>query len=225
MSIAALILAAGESKRFGEGESKQLADWRGRPLLEHVVDRVRGWPQVDDVYVVLGAYAEQLMDRIELSNVTVIENLEWAEGMGSSLRAGLDFLIGDRTSDRVLIVLGDQPLLPAPVIPLLLEAGRSSRRPVVIPRYRFARGHPVLVERWLWPRLVAGLEGDHGARNLFLAHPEWVEEVLIADDPPRDIDTKEDLDYLRSGGKAGSPPPVRRDNVRRHTRTFDGEPL
>ena len=195
MSAAALILAAGESKRFGE--PKQMADWRGRPLLEHVVATVWTWPGVQSIYVVLGANAELIMEGIDLSDATVVENLEWREGVASSLRAGLDALIGDRTAERALIVLGDQPLVPAGVIARLLEAGRRSRRPVVIPRYRFVRGHPVLVDRSLWPRLIAGLEGDQGARNLFLAHPEWVEEVLVAGTPPRDIDTQEDLDDLR----------------------------
>ena len=195
MSTAALILAAGESKRFGR--PKQLVDWRGRPLLEHVIGQVRGWPEVESVYVVLGANAERIMDRVALSNVTVIENFEWKEGVASSLRAGLDALIGDRAADRVLIVLADQPTVPREVIPLILEAGRQSRRPVVIPRYRFVRGHPVLVERSLWPRLVAGLKGDQGARNLFLSRVEWVEEVVMGETPPPDIDTREDLDDLR----------------------------
>ena len=204
MSTAALILAAGESKRFGE--LKQLAEWRGKPLLEHVVEQVRGWPQVDSVYVVLGAKSERIMDRTDLSTVTVIENFEWKEGVASSLRAGLDTLIGDRATERALIVLADQPTVPGEVIPLLLEARRRSRRPVVIPRYRFVRGHPVLVDRSLWPRLVAGLEGDQGARNLFLSHPEWVEEVLIGDRPPPDIDTREDLDELRRATGSDGPP-------------------
>ncbi|MDE0171094.1 MAG: nucleotidyltransferase family protein [bacterium] len=194
MSTAALILAAGESKRFGA--PKQLAVWQGRPLLEHVVERVRGWPQVQSVYVVLGSRAEQIMETVDLSQSTVVENLDWAEGVASSLRAGLDALIGDRTAERALIALGDQPLVPDGVIPRLLEAGRRCGRPVVIPRYRFVRGHPVLVDRSLWPRLIAGVAGDLGARNLFLAHPEWVEEVLVAETAPRDIDTQEDLDDL-----------------------------
>ena len=199
-----MILAAGESRRFGE--PKQLADWQGRPLLEHVVGRVREWPEVQSMYVVLGANAELIMDSVDLSDAVVVENLSWTEGVASSIRAGLDTLIGDRMADRVLIVLGDQPLVPDGVIPRLLEAGRRSGRPVVIPRYRFVRGHPVLVKRSLWPRLVAGLEGDQGARNLFLTHPDWVEEVLVAETVPRDIDTQEELDELRReiGSERGS---------------------
>ena len=96
-------------------------------------------------------------------------------------------------AERVLIALGDQPTVSPAVVPMLLEAGRRSRRPVVIPRYRFTRGHPVLVHRSLWPALITGLSGDRGARNLFLAHPEWVEEVFVEAMPPGDIDTPEDL--------------------------------
>lgn len=191
MVTAALVLAGGESRRFGS--PKQLADWRGKPLLAHVVARVRGWPQVDAVYVVLGAGAEQIMEAVDLGDAAVIENLEWQEGMGSSLRVGLDFLIGERSVDQALVVLGDQPNVPGDVVPRLLEARRRSRRPVVIPRYRFTRGHPVLVHRSLWPALITGLSGDRGARNLFLTHPEWVEEVFVEGMPPGDVDTPADL--------------------------------
>ncbi len=196
MSTVALILAAGESRRFGA--VKQLVDWHGVPLLEYVIGRVGEWAEVDGVYVVLGANCEEIMGRVDLSSVTVIENCDWREGVASSLRVGLDALIGERTVNRVLITLGDQPTVSSDVVPRLLAAGRRTRRPVTIPRYRFVRGHPVLIERSLWPRLVAGLEGDHGARNQFLSHPEWVEEVLIGQPPPPDIDTPDDLDSLRA---------------------------
>ena len=194
VTTAALVLAGGGSRRFGR--PKQLADWRGRPLLEHVVAQVHDWPQVDAVYVVLGAAAEHIMEAVDLGDVVVVDNLGWRDGMGSSLRVGLDFLIGERSVDRALVVLGDQPNVPGDVVPRLLEARRRSRRPVVIPRYRFTRGHPVLVHRSLWPALITGLDGDQGARNLFLAHPEWVEEVLVEAMPPGDVDTPEDIRRL-----------------------------
>lgn len=195
MKTAALILAAGESRRFGE--PKQLADWKGRPLLEYVAGRAAEWPRVDEVYAVLGAEAERIMERVDLTGVTVIENLDWREGIASSLRAGLDALLGDREAGAALVVLADQPMVPEAAVERLFEARRRSGRPVILPRYRFLRGHPVLLDRWLWPRLIAGLEGDQGARNLFLAHPEWVEEVTVGEDAPRDIDTREDLRRLR----------------------------
>ena len=196
MKTAALILAAGESKRFGG--PKQLADWGGRPLLEHVVDQVGGWPQVDEIYAVLGANAGRIMEQVDLSSAAaVVENHEWREGIASSLRAGLDALMGDREAEAALVVLADQPMVPAAAAARLFEARRRSGRPVILPLYRFRRGHPVLLDRWLWPRLIAGLEGDQGARNLFLSRPEWVEEVILGEDAPRDIDTPEDLKRLR----------------------------
>ena len=194
MTTAALVLAGGESRRFGR--PKQLADWRGKPLLGHVVAQVRGWPDVGAVYVVLGAGADRIMEAVDLAGVTVVENLEWREGMGSSLRAGLDFLVGERSVDQALLVLGDQPIVQGDVATRLLEARKRSRRPVVIPRYRYSRGHPVLVHRTLWPELVTGLGGDQGARNLFLSHPEWVEEVPVDAMPPVDVDTPDDLQRL-----------------------------
>ena len=196
MKTAALILAAGESKRFGG--PKQLADWGGRPLLEHVVDQVGGWPQVDEIYAVLGANAGRIMERVDLPGAAVVvENHEWREGIASSLRAGLDALMGDGEAGAALVVLADQPMVPAAAVERLFEARRRSGRPVILPLYRFRRGHPVLLDRRLWPRLIAGLEGDQGARNLFLSRPEWVEEVFFGEDAPQDIDTPEDLARLR----------------------------
>ncbi len=193
-SVAALVLAGGESRRFGR--PKQLADWRGSPLLAHVVEQARSWAVVDSVYVVLGASAEHIMDQVDFTGVTVIENLEWQEGLGGSLRAGLDCLVGERGIDQVLLVLGDQPLIPSHVPAALIESVRRSRRPVAVPRYRFTRGHPVLVHRSLWPTLIAHLRGDQGARSFFLSHPKWVEEVPVESSPPGDVDTVSDLEQL-----------------------------
>lgn len=193
---AALVLAAGSSRRLGE--PKQLVDWEGRPLLQYVLERVRGLAGVEPVAAALGCRSEQIMKRVDLSGVTVVENLGWREGMASSLRAGLDALLADRSLEAVLIFLGDQPEVNPAVVDRLREAQAASGKPAVIPRYRYARGHPVLIARALWPRLIAGLEGDQGARNLFATHPEWVEEVPISSDPPGDIDTPDDLHRLRN---------------------------
>lgn len=194
MSTAALILAAGESKRYGS--PKQLIDWMGTPLLDHVVREVGKWP-VDGIYVVLGANAEQIMESVDLSGTTVVENLEWEEGMASSIRVGLDALANATGFERAFIVLADQPKVHIEVIEKLLVEQKRSRLPVAIPRYRYTWGNPVLIDRVIWPRIMANIQGDAGARRLFKAHPDWIEEVWFEDLPPRDIDTRFDLDDMR----------------------------
>ena len=66
----------------------------------------------------------------------------------------------------------------------------------IVPKYRYTRGNPVLIDRALWPRLMS-LEGDEGAQRLLQAHSEWVEEVWFDSLPPRDIDTQADVEELR----------------------------
>ena len=125
MSTAALILAAGESKRYGS--PKQLIDWMGTPLLGHVVRQVGKWP-VDSIYVVLGSNAEQIMESVDLSGTTVVENLEWEEGMASSIRVGLDALANATGFERTFIVLADRAeALPAPCRhpPVSVHLGKS----------------------------------------------------------------------------------------------------
>ncbi len=191
--MAALILAAGGSTRLGE--PKQLVDWGGQPLLRHVLDAVEEWP-VGTVAVVLGAHAEDILDRIEFGSATVILNLEWEEGLASSLRVGLDALAREPRLDAAVIGLADQPVIEPSVVPRLVEAYRRRRPKAVVPKYRYTRGNPVLVDRMLWPRLMS-LTGDAGARGLLQAHPEWVEEVRFDALPPRDIDTRADFEELR----------------------------
>lgn len=191
----ALILAAGASVRFGG--PKQLVDWQGRTLLESVVDAVRTWP-VDAITVVLGAHEDAILDAVEFGDALVVLNPEWEEGIASSLRVGLDAIGRDSQVERAFIVLGDQPLIPAEIPQGLIDAMDRSGKPAVVPKYRFQRANPVLVDRFLWPRLMS-LEGDTGASRLLQAHPDWVHEVRFDHPAPRDIDTPDDLADLLGG--------------------------
>ena len=101
----------------------------------------------------------------------------------------------DPRLERTFIVMGDQPSIPIEVVERLLEVADKSRSAAIVPRYRYTWSNPVLVARRLWSRLMS-LSGDEGARRLLTAHPEWVEEVLFDLMPPRDIDTKADVEEL-----------------------------
>lgn len=191
--IAALVLAAGGSRRLGR--PKQLEPWGGTTLLGHVVERTRRFP-VDEVWIVLGADSDRIMQEVDLSGCGVIENPEWEEGIAASLRVGLDALTRLSKAEEAMLLLGDQPEVSEEVVTALVERARRSRRPAIVPKYRYTLGNPVIVRRSLWPRLIS-LEGDEGARRLFLAHPEWVDEVWVERLPPRDVDTVADIEELR----------------------------
>lgn len=191
--MAALVLAAGGSTRLGR--PKQLLPWGESNLLGHVLDQVRRLP-FEQVFVVLGAAVEEVLDGVDFTGTTVIENPEWEEGMASSLRVGLDAVLRLSRAEAVAIFLGDQPDVGSDVVEQLLAARRKTRRQAIVPKYRYAWGNPVLIDRTLWPRLMS-LEGDEGAKRLLQAHPEWVHEVWFEQMAPRDVDTPADVDELR----------------------------
>jgi molybdenum cofactor cytidylyltransferase len=193
MSVAALILAAGGSARLGR--PKQLEPWGGPTLLEHVIKRTREFP-VDEVWVVIGAHSDEMLDQVDFLDANVVENPEWEEGIASSIRVGLDALTQLSRCDSALIVLGDQPDVSAEIVEELLVSHRRSDGRVSVPKYRYNRGNPVLVDRSLWPRLMS-LEGDDGAGRLWQAHPEWVNEVWFSELGPRDVDTDVDVKEMK----------------------------
>lgn len=193
MHVDALILAAGPSERLGT--PKQLIDWGSSTLLQHVIELVAQTP-VDATWVVLGAFIDEILEEVDFGDAGIVENPEWEEGIASSLRVGLDAMTRRTETNAALVVLGDQPELDPDVVRSLIERYEETGGPAVIPKYRYQRGNPVLIDRSLWPRVMS-LEGDQGARTLLQAHPEWVEEVWFPTAMPRDVDTEQDVEDLR----------------------------
>lgn len=192
LSAAALVLAAGGSRRLGR--PKQLLDWAGRPLLEQVVAAVQLWP-ARPVVVVLGAQAEEILERVDFGEASAVVNPEWEDGIAASLRAGFDWLSREGRAEWAFVALGDQPRIPVEVPAALLAAAESHGRPAVVPVYRYQRGNPVLVGRELWGRMMS-LEGDTGAAALLRAHPAWVHEVRFDHPMPADVDLPADIQDL-----------------------------
>lgn len=193
MSTAAVVLAAGGSRRLGR--TKQLEPWGDSTLLGHVVSRTLEFP-VDEVWVVIGHDADEILSTTDLGDAYIVENFEWEEGIASSLRVGLDALTRLSRCDQALVVIGDQPEVPVELVTELLESHSRAGKPVTVPKYRYSWGNPVVVDRSLWARVMS-LEGDEGARRLWQAHPEWVNEVWFSDSAPRDVDTEADVDDLK----------------------------
>lgn len=182
MSVAAVILAAGEGKRFGDSAGKLRADLGGRSLLDWAVQPAIE-AGLDEVVVVVGAVR---LDDLLGSEVTVLCNESWMTGQASSLRAGIDWC-ARQGHEAVVVGLGDTPGLGAGAWRAVAAAAAA---PIVIATYGGRRGHPVRLAADVWPLLPVG--GDEGARALFRGHQELVME-LACDGDPSDIDTPEEL--------------------------------
>lgn len=135
-SIAAIVLAAGASTRLGAGRSKQLLRYQGRTLLRHSVEQALA-SSCRPVIVVLGAEVERCRRELDGLDVHVAINPEWAEGMGSSIRAGMAAMTAAAADARaVVITLCDQPLVGAAFIDRLVrryaaEAAATSEQAVL----------------------------------------------------------------------------------------------
>ncbi|WP_432054910.1 nucleotidyltransferase family protein [Streptomyces sp. bgisy022] len=192
-AVAGLLLAAGGGRRLG-GHPKALLTHRGRPLVEHAV-RVLRAGGCARVHVVLGAAAEEVRARAALPGCVLVDNPEWEQGMGTSLRAGLDSLAG--TGARAaLVTLVDQPGIGPEAVARVLAAYRAGDS-LVSAVYDGVRGHPVLFGDAHWAGIAATATGDQGARAYLRQHAGALTAVECGDVAAAyDIDTEADLAHL-----------------------------
>jgi CTP:molybdopterin cytidylyltransferase MocA len=188
VSTAAVILAAGEGRRFSGDDphaapgAKLLAAIGGRPVVVWAVAPALA-AGLDEVVVVEGAADLATVLPPEL---TLIRNEDWSRGLATSLRAGLDWC-ARQGHERAVVGLGDTPGLRADAWRAVAAAPGG---PIVVATYAGQRGQPVRLDAEVWSRLPG--DGDEGARGLARRHPELVFEVACLGDPA-DIDTPEDL--------------------------------
>lgn len=186
MTVAAVVLAAGEGSRFAGPEHKLVVPFRGRPLVCWAL-AAADQAGFDHLYVITGAVdlADLVAEAVGEERATVVHNARWAEGQATSLGAAV--AAARAGGHRAVVVgLGDQPLVPA-------TAWRSvgaAAGPIVTATFDGRRRPPVKLESTVWDRLPE--EGDVGARRLLEQRPELVSE-LPCRGSPIDIDTVEDL--------------------------------
>ncbi len=169
--LAAVILAAGESRRMGS--PKALLPYQGRAFLEHLLEATRH-PQVGVQRVVLGAGAKEIRDKLQLDPASVIVNSQWRHGQLSSIRAALRAL--PPGTDGMILCLVDHPLVSTALVGELIANFYSSGKAIVLPVYEGKRGHPVIFSSRLFPELLAAPR-DKGARAVVWAHAAETLEV------------------------------------------------
>jgi molybdenum cofactor cytidylyltransferase len=197
--IWAVILAAGQSERMGR--PKMLLPFGRETLIEKIVAGVMK-SRVDGIVVVLGARRGEIERRLQGYPVKPVFNPNFEKGMLSSVQRGLQALPGEARG--ALVVLGDQPLIPASVLDRLVDRFERRGRGIVLPVHLGRRGHPVLIDV-KHKREIMALDPAVGLRQLLLRHPGDILEVAVR--TPRvlkDVDNPADYqEALGSKRRAG----------------------
>jgi len=200
--IVGLLLAAGGARRFGS--QKLVQPVHGTPLVRHSATTLGS--ATDALIVVVGHEADAVRAALSGIDATFVTNDVWAEGLGSSLRAGVRAL--PPTADAVIVGLGDQPLGDGEAVRAVILRWRASGKPIVAARYGRVRAHPLLFDRRLFSELEQAA-GDVGARPIIDRDAARVELVDASTPMPPDVDTVADLPRLAAAidaaGKARYP--------------------
>lgn len=175
--IAALVLGAGRSQRMG-ARNKLLIRINGQFMIARVAAQIAE-AGIEQCLVVTGHEAVEVRAALADSNAGFVHNPDYAKGLSSSLRAGIQAL--PRDVDGVLICLGDMPDIRASHLRKLIAAfdpveGRS----ICVPAYQGKRGNPVLFGAQFFAEMMA-VAGDTGAKHLIGEHSEQVCEVAMDD--------------------------------------------
>jgi molybdenum cofactor cytidylyltransferase len=173
MTVAAILLAGGESTRMGV--PKPLLEWGGYTLIEYQLAQLKG-PPLDRVVVVLGHRADDVLPYVRSAGAQAVVNELYAEGRASSLRVGAAALPDDTTA--VLILNVDQPR-PHDIIARLVDVHRHSGSLITVPTFEEKRGHPPVLDGSLLPELREVNEATQGLRAVIARHEADVTELAF----------------------------------------------
>jgi molybdenum cofactor cytidylyltransferase len=193
--VAAVVLAAGRSTRMG-AVNKMLAEIGGKPLVRIAAEQALA-SQAKPVIVVTGHERERVEQALAGLPLSFVHNPDYAEGLGTSLKAGIGAV--PHESDGAIVCLGDMPQVDAGLIDKLLAAFDPARGAlVVVPSINGRRGNPVVWARRFFGELMA-VTGDVGARYLIGQYAEAVVEVPLAGEAAlTDVDTPESLSAVKA---------------------------
>ena len=197
--VAAIVLAAGRSRRMAPLNKLLVADSQGVPMVARVVDNVLA-SHARPVIVVTGHERERVEEALAGRPVIFAHAEHYAEGLSASLKAGLAAL--PEEAEGFLVCLGDMPLVSGAMLDRLIAAfDPEEGRAIVMPTFRGKQGNPMLWSREFLPEMMS-ITGDVGARHLVGRHADRLVEVEMADDAVlRDFDTTEAMKALAPGGR------------------------
>lgn len=200
-SVAAIVLAAGRSRRMAPLNKLLVADSQGVPMVARVVDNVLA-SHARPIIVVTGHERDRVEEALASRPVIFAHAEHYAEGLSASLKAGLAALPPE--AEGFLVCLGDMPLVAGPMLDRLIAAfDPEEGRAIVMPTFRGKQGNPMLWSRQFLTEM-AEITGDVGARHLVGAHADLMVEVEMADDAVlRDFDTTDAMKALAPGGRGG----------------------
>jgi len=190
--IAIIILAAGESTRMGT--PKQLLPWKNKTLLAHTIELAKKI-RPKDIFVVLGANSERIGPTISDTELFIVKNPSWQEGMGSSIACGVEHVISKKKEYHgVLILLCDQPLISQEYLNLLIHTFITNEKRIVATNYGKRAGVPVIFGKKNFPALTK-LEGDNGAKTII--NKNIYDTIVInSGENLTDLDTKVEYERL-----------------------------
>lgn len=190
MTIGAVILAAGESRRMGR--NKMLLPYGTATVIETIVTEVTACSP-GDVVVVTGHEPDRIAALLASRPVRCVFNPAYARAeMLVSLQVGLRALSAD--VQAALVVPGDHPRLRRDTIQCVIDAHQPQA--LVIPSYHMQRGHPILIDRAWWDELVT-LPETATLRDFIRAHEDHIRYVVVETDSVlQDMDTPEDYASL-----------------------------
>ena len=191
--IGVVILAAGSSSRLGY--PKQLVEFKGKPMLQHIIDVADSF-EFETKVLVLGAASDEITEKIEPGKFEMLLNENWQEGMASSIRAGLErSLEKEKDLEHLLILLSDQPFVSKERIDALVKEQLTANTEATFSEYGGDVGVPAIFSSSVFPYLKE-LKGDHGAKKLI--YDRKIEFRTVKFEKGNfDVDTKEDVELLK----------------------------
>ncbi len=175
--LAAVILAAGESKRMGK--PKALVSFQGLTFAEHLLAATR-LPRVGITRIVVGAHADEIRAKLKIDPSAIVFNPDWPKGQLSSIHAAIRSLPANGTEGLILCPV-DHPLVSLAVIAELIKQFDATGKLIALPTYRGKRGHPVIFRAALYGELLAAAP-DVGARAVVWNLAQDIKEVAVEEE-------------------------------------------